>query len=122
MEHLASYLPSFQDELSKIATAGDLMNPAVVSDSAVVDGPPATPFTRRRGFKRTEQVFPKEGGVDIRNLLRKPKLRYDEMGRKLYTKAPRHLKDIYQQALQNPADWSTTPTTIARVARGFGVL
>lgn len=52
------------DELGKIATAGDLMNPAVVSDSAVVEGPTATPFTRRRGFRKLEQTGPvKEAGA-----------------------------------------------------------
>lgn len=52
------------DELGKIATAGDLMNPAVVSDSAIVDGPPAIPFTKRRGFRKLERFGPvKEAGV-----------------------------------------------------------
>lgn len=55
---------AFFDELGKIATAGDLMTPAVVSDSAAVDGPPATPFARRRGYKKLEQVnrLSKEAG------------------------------------------------------------
>jgi hypothetical protein len=53
---------AFFDELEKISS--DLMNPAVVSDSAVVDGPPPTPFTRRKGFRKLEQVGPvKEAGV-----------------------------------------------------------
>ena len=67
-------LRAFRDELEKIATAGDLMTPAVVSDSATVDGPPATPFTRRKGFKKLEQTLPKEAGilkgkVDVRRIM-----------------------------------------------------
>lgn len=50
------------DELAKISS--DLMTPAVVSDSAVVDGPPPTPFTRRKGFRKLEKVGPvKEAGA-----------------------------------------------------------
>ena len=47
-------ISSFFSELAKIAN-GDLMTPAVVSDSAVVQGPPATPFTRRKGYRKLEQ-------------------------------------------------------------------
>lgn len=50
------------DELEKISS--DLMTPAVVSDSAAVDGPPPTPFTRRKGFRKLEKVGPvKEAGA-----------------------------------------------------------
>lgn len=59
-----SSISSFFDELDKIATAGDLMSPAVVSDSATVDGPPATPFTRRKGYSKLEkQQVIKEAGI-----------------------------------------------------------
>lgn len=51
---------AFFDELTKIA---DLMTPAVVSDSNVVDGPPATPFVKKKGYKKLEQTFPKEAGL-----------------------------------------------------------
>ena len=47
---------AFFDELEKISS--DLMNPAVVSDSAIVDGPPPTPFTRRKGFRKLEKFGP----------------------------------------------------------------
>lgn len=59
---------AFFDELRKIATAGDLMTPAVVSDSATVDGPPATPFVKRKGYKKLEQTFPKEAGL-LKNVM-----------------------------------------------------
>jgi hypothetical protein len=53
---------AFFDELEKISS--DLMTPAVVSDSATVDGPPPTPFTRRKGYRKLEKVGPvKEAGA-----------------------------------------------------------
>lgn len=69
---LQASIPAFFDELRKIAASadGDLMNPAVVSDSAIVDGPPASPFTRRKGYRKLEHVGPvKEAG--IKNIARK---------------------------------------------------
>jgi hypothetical protein len=56
MEMLKQSLPSFFDELEKIATAGDLMTPAVVSDSATVDGPPATAFAKNKPRRKTASI------------------------------------------------------------------
>ena len=79
------------DELEKIATAGDLMNPAVVSDSAIVDGPPATPFTRRKGFRKLERVGPvKEASV--RDFLNNGRIRLVNKTKRLTTIAKHGLK------------------------------
>lgn len=62
-------LNGFVNEMLKISS--DLMTPAVVSDSAIVDGPPATPFTRKKGFRKLEKVGPvKEAAADPVHLAR----------------------------------------------------
>jgi len=55
-------LPGLFDELDKIAE--DLMTPAVTAESNLVQGPPASPWTRRRGFRKLEKTtVPKETGA-----------------------------------------------------------
>ncbi len=56
---LRPFLPSFFSELEKISE--DLLTPAVVSDSATVDGPPAAPWTRRKGYRRLNKTVANEG-------------------------------------------------------------
>lgn len=119
-------LPYFVDELNKIAT--DLMTPAVVSDSAAVTGPPATPFTRRKGYKKLEPVVEKEAAVNLSRVLRRSKVLSKRVAKvpenlsiRTYEKLPGPAKDILHQAVQNPADWSTTPSTLARLARALGL-
>jgi hypothetical protein len=62
---LSRSLPAFFDELEKIATAGDLMTPAVVSDSATVDGPPATAFAKNKPRRKTASVDKEAGFKDF---------------------------------------------------------
>jgi hypothetical protein len=119
-------LPAFSDELKKIAS--DLMTPAVVSDSAAVTGPPATPFTRRKGYKKLEPVIEKEAAVNLSKLIRRSKTlskRVSKVPEKLsiktYEKLPGPAKDMLHQVVQNPADWSTAPSTLARLAKVFGL-
>lgn len=123
---LRSYVPALADELKKIAT--DLMTPAVVSDSAAVTGPPATPFTRRKGYKKLEPVVEKEASVDLSKLIRRSKVLSKRVAKvpeklsiKTYEKMPSVAKDMLHQAAQNPADWSTAPGTLARLARVLGL-
>ncbi len=104
---------AFFDELTKIGTAGDLMTPAVVSDSAVVDGPPATPFARKRGFKKLEQVshLSKEAGLGrdflawahrARRKTGKTVAKIDEAQRNLGIKAYMKMPEPVQKAVTNP--------------------
>lgn len=54
-------LSSFFDELTKIGE--DLMTPAVVAESNTVDGPPAAPWTRRRGYRKLSRTIEGEGAA-----------------------------------------------------------
>ena len=55
---MRSCVPSFFDELTKISE--DLMTPAVTAESATVDGPPAAPWTRRKGYRRLANPMARE--------------------------------------------------------------
>ena len=76
---LRSFLPSFADELEKISTAGDLATPAVAAESNIVEGPPATPFARRKGYRKLEANTTKEAAAPnfkaLAKLIRKPVLK-----------------------------------------------
>lgn len=52
----------FFDELEKISS--DLMTPAVSAESNTVEGPPASPFMKRKGYKKLENAsaLAKEAG------------------------------------------------------------
>lgn len=114
MRHFYGMLPTqlsaFFQELAKIATAGDLMNPAVVSDSATVDGPPATPFTRRKGYRKLERTGPtKEAGLkeflqmSARTAKKVPDTANMQLA-KLYFRAPRVVRNTIHDAVANPGD------------------
>ena len=99
---LNSHLPSFFDELEKIATAGDLMTPAVVSDSAAVDGPPATAFPKRKPYKRSVGAIKEAADFkqfvqqSIGRLKRAPKLVQDTAAKKMtegFVKAPAPIQE-----------------------------
>jgi hypothetical protein len=109
------YLPSFSDELIKIATAVDLMTPAVVSDSAAVDGPPATPFTRRKGYRKLTQTGPvKEASLRdffhaSKKHAKKLKKIPEAVNNKLiegYVKAPGPVKAVLDDVVQNTSDYA----------------
>src|SRR5512140_929463 len=55
---LRSSLPAFFDELEKIGE--DLMTPAVTAESNLVDGSPAAPWTRRKGYRRLASTVARE--------------------------------------------------------------
>jgi hypothetical protein len=119
---LRESLPSFFDELGKIAE--DLMNPAVVADSASVDGPPAAPWTRRRGFKKIEKVIPKEAAA--KDLLRKAVTSYKGIKRKAgdaalktYVALPHPVrKALTNPSAMDPSDVATS-TAIRSLFGGF---
>lgn len=85
------------DEILKIAEGtGDLMNPAVVANSATVDGAPAKPFTRRKGYRRLAVQLDKEAGAfkDALQMLR-------DRSRLVTQKTMKHvekLDDAYREA------------------------
>ena len=51
-------LPAFFNELEKIGE--DLMTPAVTAESNLVDGPPAAPWTRRKGYRKLSSTLARE--------------------------------------------------------------
>lgn len=117
-------LNGFFDELDKIA---DLMTPAVISDSATVDGPPATPFTKRKGYKKLEEVQTKEAalGKDFLAWFRKHKEKADnaylKAGIKTYQAIPEKVRPLVTDPmLTDPSDMrgGLAAKTIGKVVLG----
>lgn len=119
------------DELLKIAEGtGDLMNPAVVAESATVDGPPVKPFTRKKGYRRLAVQLDKEAGafkdalkmLRARTRLAKHKTMkqlgklddaYRDASIKAYGAAPAPLKKVIDTTNKVMADPDQTGTAAA---------
>jgi hypothetical protein len=106
---LRECLPSFFDELQKISE--DLMTPAVVPETTG-NGAPASPWTRRKGFKKIEKVIPKEASA--KDLLRKAMTSYKSVKQragdaaiKTYVALPHPVKKVLtSRAVMDPSDVS----------------
>jgi hypothetical protein len=119
---------AFLDELEKISS--DLMNPAVVSDSAVVDGPPPTPFTKRKGFRKLEEVGPvKEADVKdvfkrgirkakrVGSIVRAGLTRPGPASGALYYEIPKQIRAVGEAIAGDPAS-AVVPTPFTRLFTG----
>jgi hypothetical protein len=121
------------DELEKISS--DLMTPAVVSDSATVNGPPATPFTRRRGYRKLESSgsvkearalldYAKAGGLRLVRKAKRVGWALKKMPGSpgpaagvLYHEVPSPLRRVAETVLGDPAS-VPAPNPITRIFGG----